>query len=377
MSASETSREDRELPATERRLEKAREQGQVPRSRDLAHLASIGLLLALLAGLGPWIGGQALRLVGGALRFDRDAAFATADLTHRLGSTGVDALLWLAPLLLLFALALGAAGIALGGWNVSTEALAPRLDRLDPVAGLRRLVQPQQMLTQLRLALLVAALLGAAAWFLWRHAQGLDLLARMSLGAAVASGFDWLAGGLAVLAGTCLVAALIDVPMQLLRHRSDLRMTREEVRREHKESDGDPHLKGERRRRQRELSRGRMLAAVPAADVVVTNPTHYAVALRYDPATMGAPRVVALGADHLALKIRQVAAAAGVPVLEAPPLARALWRHGSLDAEIPAPLYGAVAQVLAWVMRLRTSVRPPPAPVFELPPGLDPLESTE
>ena len=152
-------------------------------------------------------------------------------------------------------------------------------------------------------------------------------------------------------------------------------MTRDEAKREHKEDEGDPHLKGERRRRQREMSRGRMLAAVPEANVVVTNPTHYAVALRYDEATMRAPRIVAMGADHLALKIREVAAANGVPLLEAPPLARALYRHGEIDGEVPVELYTAVAQVLAWVMRLRTLLRPPPAPHIDVPPGLDPLEA--
>ncbi len=141
--------------------------------------------------------------------------------------------------------------------------------------------------------------------------------------------------------------------------------------------EGDPHVKGERRRRQREMSRGRMMAAVPKADVVITNPTHYAVALQYDENTMAAPRIVAMGADHLALKIREIAAASGVPTLEAPPLARALYRHGDLDAEVPVQLYAAVAQVLAWVMRLSQSLRPIALPAIEVPAGMDPLETTE
>jgi flagellar biosynthetic protein FlhB len=151
-------------------------------------------------------------------------------------------------------------------------------------------------------------------------------------------------------------------------------MTHDEARQEHKESEGDPHMKGERRRRARELSRGRMLAEVPKASVIVTNPTHYAVALRYDEGDTGAPRIVAMGADHLALKIREVAAASRVPVLEAPPLARALYKHGDVGREVPVALYTAVAQVLAWVFSLRTARRALAEPVIEVPPGMDPHE---
>lgn len=374
MSASETSREDRELPASERRIEQAREQGQVPRSRDMAHLAAAGALVALLAGAGPWLGEHALRLVADGLRFDRTAAFDSAGLALRLGETGVASLWWVLPVLGGLACLLAAATVAVGGWNFATEALAPKLERLDPIAGFGRLVDWRQGLLQLRLACLAAGLLGAAFWFLKSQGNTLDAIARMPLVAGLTVGVDWLALGVALLLGVCVVSALIDVPLQLFKHKSDLKMTREEVRKENKESDGDPHIKGERRRRQREMSRGRMMAAVPKASVVVTNPTHYAVALHYDESSMAAPRIVAMGADHLALRIREIAAASGVPTLEAPPLARALYRHGDLDAEVPVQLYGAVAQVLAWVMRLRVALRPIPEPVVDVPAGLDPLE---
>ncbi len=375
MSASETSREDRELPASDRRIEQAREQGQVPRSRDTAHLVAAGALVALLAGAGPWLGEQALRLVASGLRFDRAAAFETGGLALRLGEASVSSLAWTLPVLAILALLLAAATVAVGGWNFATEALAPKFERLDPIAGFGRLADWRQGLIQLRVITLAAALLGVAAWYLHRNADALDRIARMPLVAGLGAGMDWLVVGIAMLLAVCVASALIDVPLQLFKHKSDLKMTREEARQEHKEMEGDPHVKGERRRRQRDMSRGRMMAAVPQADVVVTNPTHYAVALKYDPATMAAPRIVALGADHLALKIREIAAASGVPTLEAPPLARALYRHGDLDAEVPVQLYGAVAQVLAWVMRLRNSLRPVPAPAIEVPAGMDPLEA--
>ncbi len=333
--------------------------------------------MALLVGAGPWLGEHALRLVAGGLRFDRAAAFETGSLALRLGETGVSSLVWVLPVIAILAVLLAAATVAVGGWNFTTEALTPKFERLDPIAGFGRLADWRQGLIQLRVITLAAAILGVAAWYLDRNAGALDRIARMPLVAGLDAGMDWLAVGIAMLLAVCVVSALIDVPLQLFKHKSDLKMTREEARQEHKEMEGDPHVKGERRRRQRDMSRGRMLAAVPRADVVVTNPTHFAVALQYDPATMAAPRIVALGADHLALKIREIAAASGVPTLEAPPLARALYRHGDLDAEVPVQLYGAVAQVLAWVMRLRNSLRPIPAPAIEVPAGMDPLEAAQ
>ena len=375
MSSSESSKEDRQLPASQRRLQQARDEGQLPRSRELVHFAAALALLGLLLGLGPWLGQQALGLVATGLRFDRSAAFEPALLVPRLSLFSLQGLELIVPIAGALALLLGGASIALGGWNFTTQALLPRFDRINPGAGIKRLLGWRHLLQHLRLIVAAAALLGCAGVYLANHAWEIETLARLPLGQALSTGFGWLAGGLAVLAGVCFASALIDVPLQIFNHGAELRMTREEARQENRESDGDPHMKGERRRRQRELSRGRMLADVPKASVVVTNPTHYAVALQYDEGTMGAPRIVAMGSDHLALKIREIAAAARVPMLEAPPLARALYRHGTIGAEVPVELYTAIAQVLAWALRLRSAVRPPPVPVVEVPPGLDPQGS--
>lgn len=374
MSASEASREDRQLPASERRIQQARDEGQLARSRELTHFAAAMGMLGLVAVLGPWLAQQALELVAAGLRFDRNAAFEVRTLMPRLSFFGMQGLGLAFPVVAALALLAGFASIALGGWNFTTQALAPRLDRLDPFAGLKRLVGWRHLLEHARLVSVAVALLAGAFIYLMQRLADVEALSRLALADAVIRGFAWLGGGLAVLALICLASALIDVPLQFFKHRAQLRMTHEEARREHKESEGDPHLKGERRRRQRALSRGRMLADVPGAHVVITNPTHYAVALRYDEATMSAPRIVAMGADHLALKIREVAAAARVPTLEAPPLARALYRHGEVGGEVPVALYTAVAQVLAWVFRLRTSVRYAPEPEIQVPPGLDPDE---
>ena len=186
---------------------------------------------------------------------------------------------------------------------------------------------------------------------------------------------------LSALMGVLLLIALIDVPWQIFRHRSQLKMSFQDVRDEVKESEGDPMLRARIKQRQREMGRARMLSAVPAADAVITNPTHYAVAIRYDEAKMGAPRVVAKGADHMAATIRSIAERHGVTIVELPPLARALYTHVKLDHEIPGPLYSAVAQVLAYVYQLRHFVpgrtgRPPQAPSqIEIPAELDPLQS--
>jgi flagellar biosynthetic protein FlhB len=173
--------------------------------------------------------------------------------------------------------------------------------------------------------------------------------------------------------------ALADGPLQIFRHHQKMMMTPQEAKQEYKEAEGDPHVKAKIRERQRAMSRGRMLQAVATADVVVTNPTHFAVALKYEDGAMSAPRVVAKGADLLAARIRELAEEAGVPLLESPPLARALYKHVEVDGEIPTALYSAVAQVLAWVYQLNQYVagrgKRPNEPGIVVPEGLDPLET--
>ncbi|TFZ08361.1 EscU/YscU/HrcU family type III secretion system export apparatus switch protein [Ramlibacter humi] len=372
MSASEASKEDKQLEASQRRLDQAREEGQLPRSRELGHLAVALSAIGLLLAAGPWLGKGALELVGRGLRFDRAAAFEEARMATRLADLGGEGLLLAAPVSLVLALLLAACGVAVGGWNLTSKALEPKLDRLDPLAGFGRMFSLQGMLQHLRVVAAAAALVAAAGLYLWNHGGELQNFARMPLVAALSAGVDWIAAGMTLLALVAFAVALIDVPLQIFRHKSELRMTHDEAKQENKESEGDPHVKGQRRRMARELSRGRMLADVPKASVVVTNPTHYAVALAYEEGAGGAPRIVAMGTDHLALKIREVAKASRVPTLEAPPLARALYRHGDIGAEVPVALYTAVAQVLAWVYALRDARRTPETPVIEVPASMDP-----
>lgn len=375
--SSETSREDKQHEASERRLEQARAEGQLPRSRELVHLAAAGGLLAMLMGAGPWLGRGALDIIGQGLRFDHVSATDPHRMMIRLGELGAQGLLLVVPVAAALALVMAGASVAVGGWNATAQALEPKPERVNPLAGFGRLFARHALLEHVRTAATCAAVLGLAGWWLMQHLQDLQTLGRLPLASGLEQGFAWIADGLAVVAGVAVVSAIADVPLQIWRHKSELRMTLEEVKKEHKESEGDPHVKGERRRRARERSRGRMLAAVPAASVVVTNPTHYAVALRYEDGDTGAPVIVAMGADHLALKIKSIAAAAKVPVLEAPPLARALYTHGELDREVPVQLYTAVAQVLAWVFGLRAGRTQLVEPVVQVPAGMDPLDDVK
>ncbi len=373
--------QDRKLPATQRRIEKAREEGQVARSRDLGHLGALGAGVGLLAVFAPDITAWLNRLVADALRFDAAQLVHAGTMVERLSALSQRTLALLLPLFATVVVVAVAGGALAGGWNVTWQPLQPKFDKLDPLAGLKRVFAGPQLVDTLKACLLATVLGGTAALVLSRqwtlHAQ----LLAMPLPAALAEGGRLLLGGLLLLVGVLAVFALVDVPLQRQLLRRRLRMSIEEVKKEMKEVEGNAEVKGKMKLRMREMVGRRMLAAVPRADLVVMNPTHYAVALKYDEATMAAPRVVAKGADLLALRMRDLARDAKVPVLQAPPLARALYAHCEVDREIPARLFGAVAQVLAWVYQVRDAMaagRPLPgeAPRPEVPADMDPLGSS-
>ncbi|MFZ8891254.1 MAG: flagellar type III secretion system protein FlhB, partial [Pseudomonadales bacterium] len=288
------------------------------------------------------------------LALDRQMIFLEDAGLLQLGRLTGAAALVLAPLCALLFLLAAAMPVALGGWSFSAESLAPKLSKLDPIKGLGRLFGPRGLMELLK-ALAKFLLVGSVgALVLWWELDQLLALSGLPLEQALAQ-TAWLAGYtlLGVSAATALVAA-VDVPFQLWQHNKQLRMTRQEVRDEFKETEGRPEVKARIRQLQAEMAQRRMMEAVPEADVVVTNPSHYAVALKYE-SQRGAPRVLAKGKDLVARAIRDSAAAAGVPRIELPPLARALYAHTRVNEEIPPPLYLAVAQVLAYVYRLRSA----------------------
>jgi len=368
---------ERNYPATPRRLEQAREKGEVARSRELAAAASVLAAALAFAWLGPALYERCLGLVRTGLMLDRAAALEAPRMLERLHHLSIDTLLALLPLFAALLLATIAAPLLLSGGVFSWHGIRPDFNRLNPLRGLAQIVSGNG-LVELVKALAKCALIGAiGAWALlhdWSAMQALPM--QTARGAIPQLGAQLLGTFIALAAGLGLVAAL-DVPYQIHRHISQLKMTREEIRQEQRESDGDPQQKARIRQVQRAMARKRMMAAVPTADVIVSNPTHYAVALEYREGGMRAPRVVAKGVDEVAARIRALGAAHAVPLLEAPPLARALYRHTEIGSEIPAALFAAVAQVLAYVhqvQRVRTVGGTPPAPPrdLEVPPELDP-----
>ncbi len=369
--------QDRQLPATERKLKKSRTEGQVARSRDLGHFAALGLGVGLAAVLTPHLITGAGRLLSKGLHFDAALLAQPGAMAARLGDLGLQMLLLLLPLFGIVLLAALAAGLLAGGWNFTFAPLEPKFEKINPLAGLGRMFSMHQLTDALKASSLALILGGVAAFYLSRHWMQHAQLLAMPLPAALAASGELILAGLLPVAGVLGLFALVDVPLQRFMLQRRLRMSAEEMRQEYKEVEGNAEVKAKVKLRMREMANRRMLAAVPGADLVVMNPTHYAVALKYDEATMAAPRVVAKGADLIALRIRDLAREAKVPVLEAAPLARALYTHTEIDQEIPARLFSAVAQVLAWVYQLRdamaagramTALAPRP----EVPADLDP-----
>ncbi|WP_233803946.1 flagellar biosynthesis protein FlhB [Paraburkholderia sp. HP33-1] len=362
--------------ATPRRLQKAREEGQIVRSRELSTFALLAAGFYGVWGMSDSIGDHLQNMLRASLTFNHASAFDTSRMLIGAGAASREGLYALLPILAMTGLAALLAPMALGGWLLSAKGLEPKFSRLNPIEGLSRMFSingPIQLGMSLAKTLVVGLIGGTAIWN--RHEQFLAL-ATQPLNLALANSVHLIAVccGMTV-AGMFAVAAL-DVPYQLWTFHKKLRMTKEEVKREHRESEGDPHIKGKIRQQQRAIARRRMMAQVPKADVVVTNPTHFAVALQYADGEMRAPKVVAKGVNLVAARIREIAAENNVPLLEAPPLARALYHNVDLNREIPGPLYGAVAEVLAWVYQLRRYKSEggdaPVAPTeLDVPPELD------
>ncbi len=352
MAEQDSAQEKTEEPSA-KRLQEAREKGQVPRSQELT---TVMVLMASAA---------AMFIVGeGLVQSLTDVMKLTLNLERSMlcDVTAMTSLLWQAVKIM--ALDLGfflaitvvaalAAPAFIGGWNFSAQAMGVKPEKLSPLKGLKRIFGPQG-LVELGKALGKFLLVGFfGTIILWGFRDQLLTLGQQEVIPAMAElGYIVLWGFLAICASLILIV-MIDVPFQKWNHQRQLKMTKQEVKDEHKETDGSPEVKGRIRRMQIQLSQARMMSDVPKADVIITNPTHYAVALRYDQAKSGAPVLVAKGADLIAQQIRMVGQHHEVPQLSAPPLARAIFYNTEIGEEIPAGLYIAVAQVLAFVFQLR------------------------
>jgi len=345
--------EDKTEAPTPQRLEKAREEGQIPRSRELT-----SLLILLVGVCVLWFGGESLArrlaaLLALGLRFDHSIVSDPNLILGQIILLIKQAMLALTPLIVGVVIVALLGPMMLGGLLFSTKSLAFKFDKLNPLPGIKRMFSAQTA-AELVKAILKSVLVGCVAGaFVWSHwPEMMRLIAESPLTAM---------GNALNMVGLCaLLVALGVIPMvafdvffQLFSHLKKLRMSRQDIRDEFKQSEGDPHVKGRIRQMQRAAARRRMMADVPKADVIVTNPTHYAVALQYVEDKMSAPKVVAKGAGLVALRIRELGEENRIPLLEAPPLARALYRHADIGQQIPGTLYAAVAEVLAWVWQLK------------------------
>lgn len=345
--------DDKTEDPTPQRLEKAREEGQIPRSRELT-----SRLILLVGVCVIWLGGESLArrlasLLSSGLRFDHSIINDPNLILGQIILLLKEAMLALMPLIVGVVVVALVAPVMLGGLVFSTKSLAFKLDKLNPLPGIKRMFSAQTS-AELMKAVMKSLLMGSmAGLFLWLHWP--DMMRLISESPLVAMGNALNMVGFCALLVVLAIIPMVgfDVFWQIYSHLKKLRMSRQDIRDEFKQSEGDPHVKGRIRQMQRAAARRRMMADVPKADVIVNNPTHYSVALQYDENKMSAPRVVAKGAGLVALRIRELGEENRVPMLEAPPLARALYRHAEVGQQIPGQLYAAVAEVLAWVWQLK------------------------
>lgn len=375
----EDSGAEKNHPASEKRLRQARENGDIPRSREVA---TFTVLMA--AGASLWMMGGGLvnklsTVLERGLSLDREQIYNPHVLVERIGADIGGVLLACLPLAGIVMLMMVASPLLIGGWNFSAKAFMPNFGKLNPMHGLGNMVSKNSLVELLK-AVAKTLLVGAVAWFVMMSQKDAVIgLVAEPFGTAAPHLGSLLAKAFLTMVGALGAIALLDGPYQMWHYADKLKMTRQEVIQESKESDGNPQIKGKIRQMQREMAQKRMMSNVPTADVVVTNPTHFAVALKYADGQRGAPRVVAKGTDEVAAKIRELAKEHKVAMLEAPALARALYKHTDIDDEIPEALYSAVAEVLAYVYQLRAYSkgtidqypdRPNKLPV---PPEMDPF----
>ena len=362
--------QDRTEQPTQKRRDDARKKGDVPRSRELT---MTGVMLSGAATLlllsGP-MGGQVTGAFQEALSLERELLFDPSYLPVALANLVFEMMSGLIPLVVVLLAAVFISAASIGGWSMSFEAVKPKLERISPVKGIKRIFSANslnELLKALAKFLLVGAF--AVAW-LWWCVEELLGLGNEAVGSAIPHALELCAISLLIVSSGLILIAAADVPFQLWQYQKKLRMTKQQVKEELKETEGRPEVKSRIRQLQQQVATRRMMEELPTADVVITNPTHFAVALRYDDRSMSAPRVIAKGKDLIAARIREVAAEHRVPLFSAPPLARVLYRTTEIGDEIPARLYTAVAQVLAYLLQLDSArppgQRPPEPPVPEV-----------
>lgn len=369
MAEDQSSDQEKTEEPTARRLQKSREEGEVARSRELTTFVLLFGGIIVLWGMSSSLYQEIGGVMEQAFLFERTQIFESGPMLQNILELASHALFSLLPLFTVMVVLALVAPALLGGWVASAKSMQPKLSKLNPVKGLKR-VFSAQALAELGKAIAKSVLVGGVlVLFLWQQKTTFMALMHMPVKQALGETVALAAEACLWMVLTLIVVVLFDVPYQLFTHTKKLRMSKEEIKRENKETEGDPYIKGKIRQQQQEMARRRMMSDVPTADVIVTNPSRYAVALKYDEQGNGAPRVVAKGVEQVAAKIREIGDTHKIPRLEAPPLARALYTYVELGREIPGPLYSAVAEVLAWAFQLKrsqqglTEVPPKPAQI--------------
>ena len=369
--AEESGQEKTEDP-TPKRIREAREKGDVPRSKELATTLVLMTAVASVFVFGAQLADKMLGIMESNFVLDRQSVFDTNKMLAHFESSSWDAVLGVSGIFSIILVAAFIGPIALGGWNFSVKSLAPKGSRISPLAGIKRMFSLKALVELFKAIAKFSLVGGFAILILWNIRSEILALATFEARPAIKEAIDIVVWVFMALSAVLILIAAVDVPYQIYEYTEKMKMTLQEVKDELKNTEGKPEVKGRIRQLQREIAQRQMMKSVPEADVVITNPTHYAVALKYDGEGRGAPVLVAKGVDFLAFKIREVAEEHDVPVLSAPPLARAIYNFTEIEEEIPSGLYMAVAQVLAYVFQLkrykeRQAERPTDIKVDSLP----------
>lgn len=354
--ASEETSQERTEQATPKRVDEAREKGQISRSRELSTMSILMASALIFVFLGKQLSMSLQILMKDNFIIERKNVFDDLFLFNAIVDSGRNILIDFMPLIGLLFLVAFFAPMMLGGWLFSPKALSFKWDKLNPIAGIKRLFSANSLMELLKALAKFILVVGIAVFLLWHNIYELLSVGRNGLEPGLIDASSHIISSFFVVCLATVLIASVDVPFQIWNHKKQLKMTKQQIKDEMKDTEGKPEVKSQIKMLQQELANRRMMEAIPDADVIITNPTHYAVALSYKPNEMTTPKLVAKGADLVAERIRNLANEHNVMIYPAPMLARALYFSTKVNQDIPAGLYMAVAQVLAYIFQLRESV---------------------
>lgn len=353
MSENESESQDRTQEATPKRKQDSRNKGEIPRSRELNTMMILMGTSSMLLFYGKHIFSNLAELMQNSFSFPREMLFSESNLLKFFLDSLTHAFLNLVPLfLVLFFIAL-MAPMLLGGWLFNTESLLPKFSRMSPLAGIKRMFSLKSLVELAKALVKFCLILSCGCWLIYSKFSEINHLGTEDTVSAIPHAIRLLSYDFIILSSSLIIIALFDVPYQLWEHARKLRMSHQDIKDEGKQTDGNPEMKGHIKKMQYNLAMKRMIEEIPTADVIITNPTHFAIALRYDLEKSGAPTLVAKGVDHMAEHIRNLAITNNVPIVSAPPLARSIYYHTEIFREIPEGLYVSVAKILAYIYQLK------------------------